>query len=107
MVPGVGDVGPVVKLDPFLVSEWEGDQQRYVSSTIELEMNDEHGRKFILTHSDEIRAAILALMADMRMTSLGDASDYERLKTQVLNRIQPLLPGAPIRHVLLTEFLIE
>lgn len=105
--PGPEDVGPVVRLDPFLVTEWEGDRQRYVTVTFELEVDDDQGRQAVTARTSKIRSEILALLADLRLSDMGDATEYEALKTQVQKRIQPLAPMHPIRRVLITEFLIE
>jgi len=55
----------------------------------------------------EIRSQVLALLADLKLSTIEDSADYEALKTQVQKRIQPLLPDHPIRRVLITEFLSQ
>jgi flagellar basal body-associated protein FliL len=97
----------VVRLEPFLVTEREDDRERYVTVTFELEVNDDEGRQAITARTSKIRSEILALLADVRLNDIGDAADYEALKTQVQKRIQPLVPTRVIRRVLITEFLIE
>jgi flagellar basal body-associated protein FliL len=104
---GPAEVGPVVRLEPFLVTEWDGERERYVTVTFELEVTDDEGRLAVVARTSNVRSEILALLADLHLSDLGDASDYEALKKQVQSRLQPLLPGQPIRHVLITQFLIE
>jgi flagellar basal body-associated protein FliL len=105
--PGPDDVGPVVRLDPFLLTEWEDDRQRVNTVTFELEVNDEQGRAAVKSRTSEIRSEILRLLADVQLSEIGDAEGYETLKAQVQARLQPLLPGHPIRRVLITEFLSQ
>ena len=105
--PGGGDVGPVLRLEPFLFTEWEDTGERLNTVTFELEVNDDQGRDALKSRTSEIRSEILKLLADIPPSTIGDAESYEALKTQVQKRIQPLVPSHPIRRVLITEFLSE
>lgn len=105
--PGLGGVGPVVPLEPFLVTQWQNDRQEWTSVTFELEVDDDQGRDAVKARTSEIRSQILALLADTQLSAVGEASDYEALKLKVQNRIQPLLVGHRIRRVLITEFLSQ
>jgi len=104
---GPSEVGPVVRLEPFLVTESDGERERYVTVTFELEVTDDQGRQAVLARTSNVRSEILALLADLHLSEMGDASDFEALKKQVQRRLQPLLPGQPIRNVLITQFLRE
>ena len=106
-VPGPGDVGPVVRLDPFLVTDLADERGRLNTVTFELEVNDERARDDVKSRISEIRSEILALLADLELSTIEDAADYEALKAQVKKRIQPLVPNHPIRRVLITEFLSQ
>jgi flagellar basal body-associated protein FliL len=97
----------VVRLDPFLVTESDGERERYVTVTFELEVTDDQGRQAVLARTSNVRSEILALLADLHLSEVGDASDFEALKKEVQRRLQPLLPGQPIRNVLITQFLRE
>lgn len=105
--PGPGEVGPVLRLDPFVSTEWEDNRERLNTVTFELEVNDDQGRDALKSRTSEIRSEVLKLLADVQLSTIGDAEGYERLKTQVQNRIQLLVPSHPIRRVLITEFLTQ
>jgi flagellar basal body-associated protein FliL len=100
-----GDVGPVVRLDPFLVTEWEDERERHLTVTFELEVEDNQGRDDVIAHTSKIRSEVLALLADIQLYAIGDTAEYEALKKQVQNRIQPIVPNHRIRRVLITELL--
>jgi flagellar basal body-associated protein FliL len=102
---GQNDVGPVVPLEPFLVTEWEEGEQRLVTITFELEVADDDGRDAVKARTSIIRSEILSLLADAQLSTIGDRADFEALKAKVQVRLQPLLPQHPIRRVLITEFL--
>jgi flagellar basal body-associated protein FliL len=105
--PGPGDVGPVVRLDPFLFTEWEDNRERLNTVTFELEVNDDQGRDALKSRTSEIRSEILKLLADVQLSTIEDADGYQALKAQVQKRVQPLVPSHPIRRVLITEFLSQ
>jgi flagellar basal body-associated protein FliL len=104
---GPDDVGPVVRLDPFLFTEWDDDRERLNTVTFELEVNDDQGRDALKSRTSEIRSEILKLLADVQLSTIEDVEGYEALKAQVQQRIQPLVPSHPIRRVLITEFLSQ
>jgi flagellar basal body-associated protein FliL len=106
-VTGTGEVGPVVPLDPFLVTESGEDGPHLITVTFEVETSDDQGRDAVKARTSEIRSAILTELADTHLDDIGDPEDYEALKKKVQKRIQPLLPTHPIRRVLITEFLTQ
>jgi flagellar basal body-associated protein FliL len=103
--PGTDDVGPVVRFEPFLVSEWEGTVQHMSTVTFEVEVNDSHDRDALKSRTSEIRSAILTVLADTKLGDLGIPEDFDGLKKKVQGQIQSLLPGQVVRRVLITEFL--
>jgi len=104
---GPGDVGPVVKLDPFVFTEWSDNRERVNTVTFELEVTDDEGRDALKSRTSEVRAEVLKLLADIQLSTVEDAEGYEALKAQVQARLQPLMPSHPIRRVLITEFLSQ
>jgi flagellar basal body-associated protein FliL len=94
-----------VRLDPFLVTEWEDERERHLTVTFELEVEDNQGRDDVIAHTSKIRSEVLALLADIQLYAIGDTAEYEALKKQVQNRIQPIVPNHRIRRVLITELL--
>jgi flagellar basal body-associated protein FliL len=102
---GLGDVGPVVRLDPFVVSEWKGNGQHVSTVTFEVEVSDTSGRDAVKSRSSAIRSAILAVLADTNLSDVGDPEELAALKRKVQGRVQSLLPNHLVRRVLITEFL--
>jgi flagellar basal body-associated protein FliL len=99
----MGDVGPVVRFEPFLVSE--GDGQHYSTVTFEVEVSDNDGRDAIKLRTSAMRSAILTVLADTKLSDVGVPEDFEILKKKVQDRIQSVLPDYPVRRVLITQFL--
>jgi flagellar basal body-associated protein FliL len=102
---GLGDVGPVVQFEPFVVSDWEGTGSHVNTVTFEVEASDNAGRDALRSHTSEIRSAILTVLADTKLSEIGAPEDFAALKTKVQGRVQSLLPDHSIRRVLITEFL--
>ena len=102
---GLGEVGPVVRLDPFVMSEVKGDGQHISTVTFEVEVSDDRGRNVVRSRTSEIRSAILTMLADTRLSDVGDPEDLAILKEKVRGCLQPLLPDHVVRRVLITEFL--
>lgn len=98
------DVGPVVHLDPFVVSEGDSDQHM-TTVTFEVEVSDNQARDAVKSHTSAIRSAILTVLADTKLTDIGDPDDLVRLKEKVQGRIQSVVPARLVRRILITEFL--
>ena len=102
---GLGEVGPIVKLDPFLVSDWRGDSLHTTTVTFEVEVSDEESKDAMKAYNSQIRSAILAALADARLSEVGDPAEYRHLKLEVQEKIQSLLPNQRVRRVFITQFL--
>jgi len=102
---GDGVIGPVVRLDPFVVSESEGDGQHMSTVTFEVEVSDADGRDALKSRISAIRSGILTVLADTKLSDVGDPEDFAKLKQKVQGSIQTLLPEHIVRRVLITEFL--
>jgi flagellar basal body-associated protein FliL len=102
---GLGDVGPVVKLDPFVVSSAESSEQHMSTVTFEVEVADAEARDAIKARSSAVRSAILNVLADTKLNDIGDPEDFAALKNKVQRRLQSVLPEHIVRRVLITEFL--
>lgn len=102
---GLGDVGPVVRFEPFVISDANNDGQHMNTVTFEVEVNDAQGRDILKSRTSEIRSAILTILADAKLSDIGDPEDFTNLKKKVQSRIEDLLPADIVRRVLITEFL--
>ena len=102
---GLGDVGPVVRLEPFVVSDANTDGEHMNTVTFEVEVADAQSRDVFKSRTSEIRSAILTVLADAKLSDIGDPEDFTNLKKKVQSRIEDILPADIVRRVLITEFL--
>lgn len=100
-----GDVGPVVQLDPFVVSETDEDGEHMNTVTFEVEVSDPQARDDFKARTSEIRSAILTVLADTRLSDIGDPEDFANLKKKVRARVESIVPADNVRRILITEFL--
>jgi flagellar basal body-associated protein FliL len=102
---GLGDVGPVVRLDPFVVSETASEGEHTSTVTFEVEVSDAQGQAVFKSRTSQIRSAILTVLADTKLSDIGDPEGFAALKQSVHKRVQAILPDHVVRRVLITEFL--
>jgi flagellar basal body-associated protein FliL len=102
---GVGDVGPVVRLEPFVMSDVNDDGEHMSTVTFEVEVNDAQARDILKSRTSEIRSAILTVLADTKLSDIGVPEDFANLKKKVQSRIEDIVPDQVVRRVLITEFL--
>jgi len=102
---GLGDVGPVVRLAPFVVSAAETGEQHVSTVTFELEVQDVQARDAVRARDSAIRSTILNVLADTKLNDIGDPGDLAALKNKIQDSVQSVLPDHVVRRVLITEFL--
>ena len=56
---GPAEVGPVVRREPFLVTEWDGERERYVTVTFELEVTDDEGRLSVSLQAPAVAVSLI------------------------------------------------
>lgn len=99
------DVGPVVRLDPFVTSDVNSDGHHMSTVTFEVEVVNGRARDLLESRTSEIRSAILTVLADAKLSEIGDPEDFANLKKKVQSRIESVVPAELVRRVLITQFL--
>lgn len=99
------DVGPVVRLDPFVTSDVNSEGRHMTTVTFEVEVVDRRARDLLESRTSEIRSEILTILADAKLSEIGDPEDFANLKKKVQSRIESVVPAEIVRRVLITQFL--
>jgi flagellar FliL protein len=100
-------VGPMFKLDPFVVNLNEPRGNRYLKTTIQLEMENESLQSELERRQAQMRDIILALLTSKTTDELKALEGKFRLREELLSRLNALLVNGSIRRVYFTEFVIQ
>lgn len=100
-------IGPMFKLDPFVVNLNEPRGNRYLKTTIQLEMENEGLQSELERRKAQMRDIILALLTSKSTQELQALEGKFRLREELLSRLNALMVNGKIKRVYFTEFVIQ
>ncbi|HIJ83902.1 MAG: flagellar basal body-associated protein FliL [Magnetococcales bacterium] len=100
-------VGEMFKLEPFVVNLSEPRGNRYLKSTIELEMDGEALGAELERRKAQLRDTILQLLTSKSSQELQALEGKFRLRDELLSRINAMLVNGTVTRVYFTEFVIQ
>ncbi|MBF0144582.1 MAG: flagellar basal body-associated FliL family protein [Magnetococcales bacterium] len=100
-------VGEMFKLEPFVVNLSEPRGNRYLKSTIELEMDSEALKSELERRKAQLRDTILQLLTSKSSQELQAMEGKFRLRDELLSRINAMLVNGTVTRVYFTEFVIQ
>ncbi|NGZ25833.1 MAG: flagellar basal body protein FliL [Magnetococcales bacterium] len=100
-------IGPIFKLEPFVVNLNETKGNRYLKTTIQLELDKDTLKPEIEHRQAQIQDIILALLTSKTTQELQALEGKFRLREELLSRINALLINGKIKRVYFTEFVIQ
>lgn len=100
-------VGPMFKLDAFTVNLHEPRGNRYLKTTIQLELDGEVLKPEVEKRLPQIQDIILALLTSKTTEELQSLEGKFRLREELLSRINALLVNGKLKRVYFTEFVIQ
>ncbi|MBF0621695.1 MAG: flagellar basal body-associated FliL family protein [Magnetococcales bacterium] len=100
-------VGEIYKLDPFVVNLNEPRGNRYLKTTIQLELDTPELRPELERRQPQIQDMILALLASKTTKDLQALEGKFRLREELLSRINTALVHGNVKRVYFTEFVIQ
>ncbi len=100
-------VGEVFSLDPFVVNLNESRGNRYLKTTISLEMSDKELLSELERREPQIRDMTLALLTSKNTRELQALEGKFRLREELISRVNAMLINGHIKRVYFTEFVIQ
>jgi flagellar protein FliL len=100
-------VGEMFKLDPFVVNLNEPRGNRYLKTTIQLEMDSEALLAELERRNAQLQDVILSLLTSKSSKELQALEGKFRLREELLSRINALLVNGVVTRVYFTEFVIQ
>jgi flagellar protein FliL len=100
-------VGEMFKLAPFVVNLNEPRGNRYLKTTIQLEMDSEALLAELERRSAQLQDVILSLLTSKSSKELQALEGKFRLREELLSRINALLVNGVVTRIYFTEFVIQ
>ncbi|ELM9573841.1 flagellar basal body-associated protein FliL [Campylobacter upsaliensis] len=101
------NIGPMYPLEPFTLNLLSDSGSRYVKCTIELEQNSE----LLKTELDKkvaiIRDVIIRTLTAKTFEEISTSKGKERLKDELVGKINEILTDGFIKNVYFTDFVVS
>jgi len=94
-------------MEPFIVNLLDRDGKRYLKTTIEFEVENRDIKNEFTRHTPQLRDAILLLLTSKSFEDISKLEGKLQLKNELIARINQILPGAGIRALYFTEFVVQ
>lgn len=101
------EFGSIYKMDSFIVNLLDREGKRYLKTTIEFEVENDDITKKLTRRTPQLRDAILLLLTSKSFEDISKPQGKLRLKSELIARINQILPGAGIRTLYFTEFVVQ
>ncbi len=99
--------GHLYSMDPFVVNLADTDSQRYLKIKIDLESNEakpseEYGKRL-----PQLRDTMITLLSGKTFQEINDLGGKNKLKEEMMAKINPFVSGFKIKAVYFTEFVVQ
>lgn len=98
---------PIHLIDNVVVNPANSQGLRFLVVTIGVEVDSPEADKLLTARDAEVRDAVLGLLGRKTVGQLSDIAARDSLKVQLKKRIETVIPGHPIRHIYLPQFVIQ
>ncbi len=100
-------LGPLVKIENFVVNIMDNERTRYLKAALTLEAIDKKTKEEIDQRKPQIRDAILFHVSNKKFREISDLQGKKQLRAELIHRINSLLSKGKIRRIFFTEFVVQ
>ncbi|MDI9571128.1 MAG: flagellar basal body-associated FliL family protein [Pseudomonadota bacterium] len=100
-------IGTIWPMDPFIINLQDTGGDRYLKLVVQLEISDPQGVKDLDQLKPKLRDNILELLGAKTYRELMETTGKQRLREEIVMRLNSFLPGAKVTRVYFTEFVIQ
>jgi flagellar FliL protein len=102
-----GGMGPTVRLDNFVVQLKAVDAERYAHLLLEVEVGTEEDKNVLGKYTPRIRDAVIAFLADRTADELRGSEGIAKLKQDLFDRLQKIVPGRRVQNLFIVDFIVQ
>ncbi len=101
------EVGPMYPMDQFVVNLLSENGSRYLKTTINLEMDKQELSAELDKKKAIIRDIIIRVLSSKTFEEISTIKGKERLKDEIVEKINEILVDGEIRNIFFTDFVIQ
>lgn len=102
-----GAVGPMMAFQPFVVNLAGNGGKRYMKLNLEAELSSPEQNEELKKRLPQVRDAIILLLSSKNFADIQDIGGKNKLREELISRVNGLLKTGKIRNVYFTEFVVQ
>ncbi len=106
-IRNVENIGIMFEVGTFVVNLADKDADRYLKVTVILEIENEQIKQEVEKRLPQIKDSITTLLFTKTSRELKTAEGVEKLKEEILRRVNAILPLGGVKNVYFTDFVIQ
>lgn len=100
-------IGPIYQLDQFIVNLLTQSGRRYLKTTIDLEMTNAELQNELNSKRAAVRDTIVEILSSKSLEEVSTTRGKEKLKEEIVQRLNEFLVDGKIRNVFFIDFVIQ
>lgn len=100
-------LGPVYPLEPFLVNLADVGRPRFFKVVVQLELDSSAAFPELDVLQPKVRDSLLTLLSSKGSADLATVADKERLRNEIIHRLNAFLSAGRVQEVYFTEFVVQ
>lgn len=105
--PANSGMGPVYAMDPFLVNLADPGRSRFLKVVLSVETDAEAVSGELDGLKPKVRDSLLTLLSSKTVDGLVSVADKERLRNEIIHRLNAFLSTGKVVEVYFTEFVVQ
>ena len=101
------EIGPMVKIEEFIVNIISEDGRHYVKAALTIELYKEEALEETTKRMPQIRDAILLLVGNKTFEELHDLQGKKQLKAELVSKINSFLRTGKVKAIYFTDFVVQ
>lgn len=100
-------IGPMYPMDQFIVNLLSESGGRYLKVAIDFELSDDSLAPEMDMKKSLIRDIVIRSLSSKTFEEISTVKGKERLKNEIVNRLNKVLIDGQIRHIFFTDFVVQ
>lgn len=106
-LPPSDQPGPPLRLENFIIQLRTADTERYVRVAFDLELRTEADKEVVTPRLAIIRDAVIRYFSDRTLDELRGSEGMDRVKTDMMKKLDEIVPGKRIKNIYLVDFIVQ
>lgn len=100
-------LGPIYPLDPFIVNLADESENRYLKTTLQLELSSEAVKIELDAKIPMVRDTVLILVSSKTYSEVKTTNGKFKLREELISRLNGILASGKVNKVFFTEFVVQ